>query len=102
MVSPKKKRPALKKANIHFSLRNANEQMIHEHLTSAYKNYYLLKGSHEELHQAALENQAEAIAVYENFHIENVLKAIRGREKQRETAKKSESFGAKFPQVVLH
>jgi hypothetical protein len=78
----------LKKANIHFSLKKAGEQMIVDHLLAAFKHYYSIKGSHKELRHTAIEKRAEAIAAEGNLEKGKVLKEIRQRERQRDTAKK--------------
>jgi hypothetical protein len=78
----------LRKANIHFSLKKAGEQMIVDHLLAAFKHYYSIKGSHKELRHTAIEKRAEAIAAEGNLEKGKVLKEIRQRERQRDTAKK--------------
>lgn len=53
---------ALKKAKMKPKTNALACQDVQENLKEAYKQYYILKGTANELRQTALENLAEAIA----------------------------------------
>jgi hypothetical protein len=79
---------SLKKANIPSEAKLLSEDALQEQLKLAYKDYYKVKGSANELRHTALENLAKAIAATGNSTQENTLKALRERESQHRTARK--------------
>jgi hypothetical protein len=78
----------LRKASLTPSCRASTLDSIQDQLTKAYKNYYSIKGSHRSLRKTSLEKRAEAIAAQGNQKKATVLRCIREREKQRNTAHK--------------
>jgi Reverse transcriptase (RNA-dependent DNA polymerase) len=87
-VSSRLLQRSLKKANISYFFRHAPIQTINEKLRQAYKDYFVIKGSHRELRNTYLENLAEALSAGSNTKRETMLKQLKEREKQRNTARK--------------
>ncbi len=62
----------------------------------AYSAYYAIKGSDKELPFTALERFSEAIAQEGKKDKEKILKGLRGREKQRDKARKLRNLRGKL------
>ncbi len=69
-------------------LKCLQEPDIHQELKEEYQNYYRNKGNAKQLRATALENLAEAMAQKGDSTKEKMLKALREREQQRQTARK--------------
>ncbi len=78
----------------HIGKRGIN--FIEEQLHLAYKHYYTLKGSHEDLRKLALDRRAEALAAKGNTDKLKVLKSLRAEEQQHHTVKKIKHLQGKL------
>ncbi len=87
-VSSRLLQRTLRKASLTPSCRARTLESIQDQLTLAYKNYYSIKGSNRSPRKTSLEKRAEAIAAQRNQKKATVLRCIREREKQRNTARK--------------
>jgi hypothetical protein len=79
---------SLKKANMPSDLNRLQETDFQQELKEEYQNYYSIKGNAKQLRATALENLAEALAQKGDSTKEKMLKALREREQQRQTARK--------------
>jgi hypothetical protein len=79
---------ALKKVSLSPSIIKMPLEEISHHLQIAYRDYYNKKGDSKELRASALDSLAEALAIEGNSTKEKIIKEIKHREKQRDTARK--------------
>jgi len=79
---------SLAKTSISPLSKTLSKEALSTALTAAYKAYYVLKRSHVDLRQTALDNLAEAVALKGDLSKATVLKVLRHREHQRQSARK--------------
>jgi hypothetical protein len=87
-VSSRLLKPSLRKASLNPSVQSSTPQFSEEQLKLAYKNYYLIKGSHRSMRDTFLEGLAEAIAAQGNQQKEKIIKTLREHGQQRHSARK--------------
>jgi hypothetical protein len=78
----------LHKASLTPETRSLTKNEVQKQLKEEYKNYYSIKGEAQQLRLSVLESLAKAIAEKGNTERGSIIKALRGREHQRNTAKK--------------
>jgi len=78
----------LKKANLPANFKSYPVEKLQRLIKEAYTAYYQIKGEATQLRASALENLAEALAQKGDSTKEKMLKALREREAQRDTARK--------------
>ena len=78
----------LHKASLTPETRSLTKNEVQKQLKEEYKNYYSIKGEAQQLRLSALESLAKAIAEKGNTERGNIIKALRERKHQRNTAKK--------------
>lgn len=71
-------------------------EKLQNKIKEAYHTYYQIKGNSRELRKTFLEDSAEALAAHSNIPKATILKQIREREGQRDTARKIKHLQGKL------
>jgi hypothetical protein len=79
---------SLNKVGIQHSVISLSLQQIEQELNKAYKDYWALQASHKALRNTFLDNLAERLAESHNVKKGNMIKQLKERELQRQTARR--------------
>jgi len=79
---------SIAKSNIASQAKNFSVDDLSSALTEAYRAYYEIKRNHSDIRQTALDTLAEVLASKGNFDKVTMLKVLRHRESQRQSARK--------------